>query len=673
MNKSTFTFFVFILFLHLIAGISADEKYLLFRQPSSTTQVGEVVKVPPFGVMVADERGKFTAPRPLVPSDIAGIFGYGVPVSSFSSLQAALASTYPQIFLAADITVTANLTIPKGKTVFFNGYKITEGSAQVTVLFYGEVLAGRVQIFKNWEAGDINGFTNQDIFPEWWGLVGSTVDDGQHDLAINAALKANLDNVRGVRVSLGATDYVVSKPIDIRGTNSTLIGAGSGLTKIYASRNWAPVTWDSSAFWDYYATKGAAAISSVQTANAGAHIAVNTAAGGAVEFIPGRTAKITGSSVTAYNGTWTVSSVTDHDTVVLVKPFVANATGTVTPVTLDSVMEVTTNNCSSLVWVGSPLPDGNNSFFSSIKGVSFVGGYAVEKYPSKRISGISWTGYVEEQSLFEDITISGFSGFGFGGSYGGVETTNGLTLRNFLITGATRRGACPIFVGGHAGVHAIRDGTLDCRIGLSQSYAADPDPTYVWDWPQFGILTSGAHTVVDNVHIEGCGNGVHVYAWDGAGSVSISNVDGIHMMDFKQVYYNDLANRWAGPAPALATQEATEDNGASHPFYFHYGCLVSIGRMTGAYHAGDNYNSNVSVNNARSLGGCNYLLRDWVYGVEHSSYGSRYPNTDTGALTSYERGTPFGLPTGVYPDMVAGAYYDRNSPASDKTYFRLIY
>lgn len=664
---------LFLIFLLTLTAV-ADQRYLVTRQPTSTTQVGEVVTVPPNAFFVADGTGRLV-PRVLGSVDILGLWGPGVTVSSLSQLKAELVNpATTRIILGSDILVTENLVIPFGKVIIFNGRRLVESSSQ-TISFRGVVVAGREQIFEGWEPGDITGWFGTDkVFPEWWGLVGSTYADGRHDLAIMCAAKC-FEGAVSNKVSLGHGDYWIAKPIDLRGTRCRLEGAGSGSTYLKASSLFQPPAWEDCYQFEWTKTFGQTTFTTVGDSSG----VVQTPAGGTTEFRVGRKAKMSGSSVGGYNGEWTIVSVTDHDTLTLNSTFSQVATGTLTPVTLDSVMDSGVECHSSLIWMGGTGYGSTQSFFTGVEGVAIDGWYATSKFPLKRISGISWTGFVEELSPIRDICIVNFSGFGIGGSHpSSVNTINGVSIDTFFFSNATRRGAIPIFMGGHAGVVSIKSGTIDVRVGKAQTEFADVPVAYPTTWPQFGVLAAGAHTVVENVHFEGMCNAVHVFAWEGPGSVAVNDCDMIWGMEPVMGWYDDPA-RVSGFPPLISVQESQDNIGGLNNFIFHHGCLVSLGRLPGLYQSADNYNSNVVCRNLRTLGDVKYLLRDWVYGVEITSFGGeRFPNEEHNVVTSYQRGIPYGLPSGsrsapgVAPSMTPGAYYNKNAPAVDKTYFSLI-
>ena len=596
-------------------------------------------------------------------------------IKAFSSLKAALSDkTTENINLGADITVEESILIPQGKTITSNSWRLVEKEKDVSILFYGELNCGRSQVFEGFEPGDIKGtFSTNRVFPEWWGLVGSNYDDGRHEIAINSAINSYQMGWNGNTVSLAAGIYYVGGPIDLRGSASKLVGAGSGATRVNATKNWKPDKWDSSNFWSYWKKHGQAEFIAVE--NKDGKALFKFAKGGTSDFVVGGEAEVTDSK--NYNGKWDVLEIPDESSMVLnVKyedaPFEI-LTGLVTPVTLDSVMESGPESHSAMIWIGGKTKfPSSQTFFTGVEGLSVSAYYPIRKFPNKRISGISWTGYVEELSFIRDVGVVSFSGFGIGGAHpSNITTVNGLTASNFFLSDATRRGAVGFFAAGHGGVVAIRDGTMDFRVDKSESTEGNSE--YKKTWPQFGILAAGAHTDINNIHFESVGNAIHVYSWGGAGSVTISNCDLNHGMDWRMRYHGDDFYK-IKDQPALLKQEMDDNYKDTHRFMFHNSCLVSLGRTMGEYNAGSNYNSNVSIRNIRTLDNSVYLLRDWQYGIHVYGNGSyRNPNEGGNSITSYDRGIPFGPPEGLFPNQKPGKFYSPfNPPLTDREYFKLI-
>jgi len=292
-----------------------------------------------------------------------------------------------------------------------------------SVQLHGRIVAPEWhrQYFSGFNPGDIRGSFGvvHEVYPEWWGLVGTGHTDGLHDRAINCAIRSieagsphyspapfesfieARQEAGGRVVALAQRTYWISAPVDLSGTSSQLRGAGAARTTLKATS-----TWD-------------------QTSKA-----------------------------------WIDCAVWQH---VGERPPSTNA--------YPNLM-----NHSALVWIGGGFPDSGQSFHTSVRGVTLDGYYAIRSSRAKnglgRVSGISSKGWVEENTLLEDVSITNFTGLGVGfpqrmpltlGGQNRIATVNGLTLRNFWITGGIRRDAYPIYFTHHAGVATIQDGTIDCR------------------------------------------------------------------------------------------------------------------------------------------------------------------------------------------------------------------
>jgi hypothetical protein len=180
-------------------------------------------------------------------------------VSNETTLREKLATADARVIrLNRSINITSALTIPETKTVEFDKHMLYDEGG--TVEFYGFPRAAeRAQIFSGFSAGDIKGsFGGQPVYPEWWPMV-----DDNHDIAINCAIKASpvtLAAAHGIKVSLAAKQYDVSKPLDLRDSYSALIGAGMRATKITSTTAWAPTEWEDTNEWAAVASGNHAAM-----------------------------------------------------------------------------------------------------------------------------------------------------------------------------------------------------------------------------------------------------------------------------------------------------------------------------------------------------------------------------------------------------------------------------
>lgn len=655
--------------------------------------------VPPFQTYKRGPKGNPGGPGPIgpagppasLPADLGNVLlTSGTVVTTFAQLQTALALGAKRITVGANIVITANVTIPYECVLTLHPFKFIQGGAH-SITWYGYLAPIRSQVFQGFTAGQVQGpFGEGTAVPEWWGLLGSNVEDGEHDLAINCAIGASILAVASINVSLSARTYWIKRPLDLRGTRSRIIGASASATQIWAQRNFTPDSWENSTVFAQVLPNMTTPFTAVAN-EGGTKIRVTTSAGGTTELYAGQKVTLTGSLlVPAYNGTWFVDSVVDHQTVILVCTFAGTSTGTLSPITLDSVMETGENSATSLIWIGSEDPMGGRSFFSGVEKVGVVGYYAVRKWPLKRVHAISWDGWVEEDSFVRNVNIQGFSGFGIGGeSPSGVSTVNGLTVENFHIASGTRRGCLAVYAPQHANCLAFREGTINLGVYQEETRAGVVNatamvagtkyqiktagttnfvavgaannnvgteftatgvgtgtgtvlPAYILEWPQFGCYLAGAHTQLDGIHVEGVGNAFHIYATGGGCGVTLNNCDHNHLCDRKMVYTYDAENRERG-LPDLAQQMAEDNLGGRQAFLFHHACGISIGRHANEVSAASAYDVNATILEYRCTGSGQYLLRDWVYGVDFTGYEGRFPNALGRAISFYTRGIPYGV------------------------------
>ncbi len=313
---------------------------------------------------------------------------------------------------------------------------------------------------------------------------------GHHDVAINSAIRSFRTGVSGVHVSLAGGSYHVSAPLDLRGTASRLVGQGNTISHIVGTPNWAPPLWEhTTVFTDFSSTS---------------------------------------------------SNRVDTKPAVALTPSLANTT-------------VELNSHSSLIWMGSELPNGVQSFRTGVSSVYVNGYYTTWANPDKHISLISSTGYVEECSFIRDVMLEGFSGFGVGfhNAYDGVAVINGLVLDHFWILGALRRHSIPIFIPTHAVNCTVSNGTID--VHLQGPDSIEGTKPYKADWAMVGLAAGGLHTTIDNIHIEGVGVGILAFDDNEASGMTISNVDVNGMMDHGMIHSD--SPRVIGPAPATATDQ----------------------------------------------------------------------------------------------------------------------
>lgn len=292
---------------------------------------------------------------------------------------------------------------------------------------------------------------------------------------------------------------------------------------------------------------------------------------------------------------------------------------------------------------------------------------------SKYVSGISAKGGVEECSIIDDVVVTSASGFGIGfgrhkhtdASYN-AATVNGLKISNIWITGATKTDFVALHFSQWTNNCRVDTATLD--VGLAKSVSslwgtggapggADTtiydEPEWVCDYPQTAIVAQGNLTL-SNIHIEGAVTGAHIKQNSGANNVAITNLKTFAMMDRGLGVYELDGFSGADPSP---------DTG-----YFDYGCAVLIGKAEGDFEEENNLKDCVTLTAITAVGGCPYLVRDAVYGVERTMFDTgQFPAGElAGRIAFYTRGN-------AYTGSGGGATYNKAAPSTDRTYFMLVY
>jgi hypothetical protein len=191
-----------------------------------------------------------------------------------------------RITLGASIRLTRDLTLAPDVELVPGVYGLVQGG-EATVRLDGPLTAGRYQIFYGFRPGQIRGrFGGEPVKPEWWGL-----EPRRHDRAINAAIQAHTPWIHGVDVTLANFTYEVSAPCDLRGTLSTLTGAGVNMTGLRATDEWDASTYEDNTAWPeinggrrnhtamvWLGSKSPASIQSHGTGISGVHLNCQSAA-----------------------------------------------------------------------------------------------------------------------------------------------------------------------------------------------------------------------------------------------------------------------------------------------------------------------------------------------------------------------------------------------------------
>ena len=516
--------------------------------------------------------------------------------------------------LGADITLTADLVIPADKHIDFGVYRFVQGGA-VTVMFYGEAMAGRVQIFSGFGAGQIRGQFGTAIFPEWWGLVADN-----HDLAINAALKAyvlsGIVSPRyGVPVSLAPFEYRVSSDIDMSSTMSSLIGAGSGMTTIQSTTAWAPAVWRNCEAWPDHVS--------------GNH-ACMIAMGGPSGYSTYRT-KVTGIMLNVGNASyahWTkhVSGISSYggleEQSVIDDVIITSASGfgigfsRHKPVGGAYGNPATVNGLSvSNFWITGPTKrDAYGMFFTHHTYDAKVHTGTIDNTLAQSISA-AHSGAVPEQ-----ICTYGLFGIVAQGSL----DINGVHIEAYVIPINIRENT--------GGGNNVTVSNIDAWLLM------DPIRGSV-----YSLTDAGAPPILP------------------AGPAGLDEVAGYAGRDFSH-------EAGALAAKVITTLPADEDR------FLGYSCVVLISKAPGSYAFALNVKDRVVLSNIKAQGGCTYLLRDGTYGIHVRPYGmGERPQDGTGTIGFYCRGNSHvGALTLPYPPTPRN-HYDRSNPGSSDSMSRQFF
>lgn len=321
----------------------------------------------------------------------------------------------------------------------------------------------------------------------------------------------------------------------------------------------------------------------------------------------------------------------------------------------------------ALVWIGSASASTASSFHSCVRDLHINGYYACTANTSKRISGISSYGWMEENTTVERVTVEYFSGYGIGvlsntAAEASVRVINGLTIRNFWLTGGMSATCIPIAIGQNSTVAAVRDGTVDMNPGSGGS--ARPVTNV-------GIWAQGKHTVLENIHIESVRVGVLVLGSNSQGQcVSVKSVN-------LQAGYD--SNMSAGGSVVTNPSSKHPDPSVSDSGdVFLWGSVLTIfGALSdfspSGMFTGSSLPSHVRVTAEHlSSESVKYLVRDYIMGKHVQSWGTNQSNAHSGALSRYFRSTP----DRPYPDN-ASSYYSLSGalgtyPSDGKTYAQVI-
>ena len=335
---------------------------------------------------------------------------------------------------------------------------------------------------------------------------------------------------------------------------------------------------------------------------------------------------------------------------------------------------------SAVVWVGGNTPDNDYSYNTGVCDLTINAAYASwanmdEKNPTtgvptlasrplKRVSGISTYGWIQEQTIVENINITNFTGYGIGGCSGtkpgtaqAFRDTNGLNIRNFWITSGYASDCLPVAFGNHSRVCSIKSGTIDMKTDGARNYV------------RVGIWSQGNHTKIEDVHFESVRFGVLISGSNSQNeSVEVNNVDLLWGADYNM----NPANTTIPTGGELSTAQKGIVN------YTKWSCVVLVVGQTketspfvsiaatdateGEHSSGWSYTNYHMRVNLRNIMGENvkYVIRDYAMGVHVPCWDVNQSRQHSGGITSYQRSNVFkpatsttywetGEPTGTFP------------------------
>jgi hypothetical protein len=147
-----------------------------------------------------------------------------------------------RVTLTKSIRLTKQVTIPASVELVPDLFGFVQGGGG-SILFYGELKAGRQQIFYGFAPGEVRGtFGSESVLPEWW-------ENPSTDKGINCAVRSGIFGGTGVLVSLAQGVYKLWSDIDLTDVAAGLQGAGMLRTKLMPMKGWKPSTWLTSNAW----------------------------------------------------------------------------------------------------------------------------------------------------------------------------------------------------------------------------------------------------------------------------------------------------------------------------------------------------------------------------------------------------------------------------------------
>ncbi len=312
----------------------------------------------------------------------------------------------------------------------------------------------------------------------------------------------------------------------------------------------------------------------------------------------------------------------------------------------------------AMVWLGSAAPGTDASMNTGIEGVYLNCYYASLGNLTKRVSGVSSKGWVEEHSSILNVTVSYYSGYGFGFMSSATDTRviNGLLIDGFWLTQPVSATAFPIAIGRHCANAVVRSGTIDCSV-------QNPPPQFngsPWPLCTAAVITDAKSVGFSSIHIEGVRFGFIVRDCN---QLHHTHITGVEMLSFHDT---GMTSSVAG-----FSFSPIAPNGD----YWNYSTAVAIYGEAVATAAGwtsgstTNFRSRVTVEGIVAEN-VKYLVRDPAMGLDLQNWNNGQLSQYVGGLTEYRRSNAWSPPNATWywnvPPYAYGSF-----PADGKTYTRL--
>lgn len=313
---------------------------------------------------------------------------------------------------------------------------------------------------------------------------------------------------------------------------------------------------------------------------------------------------------------------------------------------------------------------------TSVQGVTLNCFYGALANPTKRVSGISTFGWVEEHSIIQNVTASYFSGYGIGiGSSGSIPAVvNGLHCENLWITQPVSATALPLCAGQHTTNASFKNFTIDARVPQGTTFNGSP-----WPLAKIGVWAQGNHVLIESGHIEAVMHAVMVRSSDN--QINMVKIDGL---DALWGYDTNIVPSGGGSAAMTYTDPYPDTRTAAigaNSDWYDWSTVVSVygnpaytpsGIISGSEI--NNHTRVVAENISGSL--FKYLVRDPAMGVQLLCRDTNEVDGYYGALTRYARSTTYNPGDGAFYYNTSGAYGNFSGLPSPKStqadYYQLL-